>query len=263
MQRGIATHLLGRILDHEMRPLNPVVGRDVASRSNRHWAAPCKPGLVDLRFELRHASRRRAFVDNARPLRNHIQEHGTLLLVHAGRLQTLGLDRLSILARAEHQVCQTETQNGLFLLVLVQCVEQRDRLVALRAERPYGFSVECIESGLGAGKRWRKNVTLADDRDIEGEMVPSELQQPGTLFGGRSENGEVIEIFTEHQAASAWPAVSAPATPATRRRPVGTFARRRTTAPSTVLRPVPRVALEHFVAIHNLLDLLETSWAER
>ena len=91
---------------------------------SRGGATPCKPGLADIRFQLRHAGRGCAFVNNPRPFRYHVDQHGALLLVHGGSFEALGLDGLPVLPGAEHQIGQTVTQNGLLPLVLVQGIEQ-------------------------------------------------------------------------------------------------------------------------------------------
>src|SRR5581483_8244971 len=84
------------------------------------------------------------------------------------------------------------------------------------------------------------------DRNVERQMMSSELQNPRGLFRRGSEDGNVIEIFTEHQAAAR------SATPA-----------RRGTAAATALWAIRSIGLESFVAIHDYLNLLEAAFAER
>ena len=131
-----------------------------------------------------------------------IEQHGALPLVHGGSLQALGLDRLAILPGPEHKIGDTVVQNRLLPLGLVEGVQQSERLIALLAERPHGFPVDRVESGLRAGQGRRENAVLAGDRDIERQMVAAELQHPGILFGGCSQDGNVIEILAEHRVVS-------------------------------------------------------------
>jgi hypothetical protein len=64
----------------------------------------------------------------------------------------------------EYKIRHAEAQNRLLALVLIECIQQRERLIAFLAERPHGFPVQRIERGLSSGKCWGKNPTLARSR---------------------------------------------------------------------------------------------------
>ena len=185
---GIAAQALGRVLDDQVRALNPIIGADVVSRSSGDWTAPGKPGLVDTGFKLGHTGRGRAFVNNSRPLGYQIEQHRALPLLHRGSLQTLGLDRFAILPRSEHKIGQPITQNRLFPLILVEGIQKGQSLVALLAKRPHGFSVARVESRLSASESRRENTACPGNGDIERQMVASKLQHPGIFFGRLSQN---------------------------------------------------------------------------
>jgi hypothetical protein len=55
------------------------------------------------------------------------QERGTLLVVHDGSFEALGLYRFPVLPGSEYKIRQAEAQNRLLPLVLVEGVEQRER----------------------------------------------------------------------------------------------------------------------------------------
>jgi len=164
-------------------------------------------------------------VNNARPFRYQIEQHGALALVHGGSLQALGLDGLAILPRSEHKIGYAVVENRLFPLGLVEGVQQSESFVVLLAERPHGLAVQRVESGLSGGQARRENTPLAGDRDVERQMMAAKLQDPGVLFGGCSEDGNVEEVLAEH-------------------------------------RVVPSAGFENLVAFHDLLNFLESPRAE-
>jgi len=88
------------------------------------------------------------------------------MLVHRRSLQSFGLNCLAILSRAEHEIGQTVTQDGLFALVLIQGVQQSQCFVALLAKGAYRFAVGVVESGLRACQSGSKNALFAGDGDI-------------------------------------------------------------------------------------------------
>src|SRR5689334_10905642 len=241
-----------------MRTLNPVIARDIAARLRRRWAAPSKPGLVDVRLKLSHTSGRGACVDNAGPLRDEIEQHRPLLLVHVRSFEALGLYGLAVLPRTEHEIGHTVTQNGLAATTLVQGVQQRERLVALSAERPHRLSVDRIESRLSAGQCRSKNALLSGDGDIQRQVVPAKLQHPGSFFRRRSKDGDEIQIPSEHRA-TASPALRTASSAA--RLAVASLwwsvARTgRCIACRSSSTPVAVIGFEDLVGIDDLLDLL-------
>ena len=201
----------------------------------------------------------------------HVEEHGSLLLVHGRSFQTFWLDGFAVLAWAEDEIGQAVAENGLFLLRFVEGVQEGEGLVAFRAERANGFSVAGEESGLRAGESWRKDAAIAGDGDIEREVVAAELEHPGIFFGRRSEDGDVVEIFAEHgasrRAAERW---TIRAVSWLSWRWTGGSAGRWSVA-ITGWRRIAIVAawrlaaiggLEDFVAFHDLLNLFEAFCAE-
>src|SRR6188508_3464717 len=90
----------------------------------------------------------------------------TMPLRHRGRLQSLGLDGLAVLPRAEHEVAHVVAEDGLLLLTLVERVQQRERPVALLAERTHRLPCERVERGLGTRERRRQYAMLAGDGDV-------------------------------------------------------------------------------------------------
>ena len=114
MQGGIAAEGLRCVFDDEVRALNAIIGGDVFSGGGGGWAAPGEPRFVDIGFYFGHAGGGGAFVNNARPLGYHIEQHGALLLVHCRGFQSFGLDGFAVLAGTEHQIGQAVAEDGLF-----------------------------------------------------------------------------------------------------------------------------------------------------
>ena len=97
-------------------------------------------------------------MNDTRPFRYQIEQHGALPIVHGGRLQALGLNRLAVLPGSEHEIRYSVVQNRLFPLALVEGVQQSERLVALLTERAHGFPVDRVERGLGGCQARRENA---------------------------------------------------------------------------------------------------------
>jgi hypothetical protein len=114
----------------------------------------------------------------------------------------------------------------LLSLRLIERVQQRERLVVLGAERTYGFPVGRVERGLCTGECRRQDTVLADDRDVDGQVMSAELEHPRLCIRRCSEERDEIEILPEHRIASL-------------------------------------VGLEHFIGVDDLLDLLEAARTER
>src|SRR5215471_9056055 len=106
-----------------MWPLYAVVRGDVAPGLRGVRTAPGEPRFVNIGFQLGHAGSRRAFLNDVRPFRDHVKEHGALAVVHGGGLETLWLDDFAILSGAEDQVGKLEAQNGLLTLALIECLQ--------------------------------------------------------------------------------------------------------------------------------------------
>ena len=168
MQGRVATEGLRCVFDDEVRALNSIVSGDIFSGRGSGWTTPGKPGFVDIGFQFSHAGGGCALMNNARPLRYHVEKHGALVVVHCGSLESFGLDGFAILAGAEDEIGQAEAEDGLFFLRFVEGVEEGEGFVAFRAERANGFSVAGEESWLRAGESGCEDATVASDRDVEG-----------------------------------------------------------------------------------------------
>ena len=115
---------------------------------------------------------------------------------------------------------------------------------------------------MSASQSWREDAALPGDGDVEREMMTSELQHPGSLFRGRSEDRNVVEIFAEHRAAAHGRAVAAGPgwwTIAAGRWTISSVCsgRARRTAGTGVGLP------EDLIAFHDLLDFFKTLRAQR
>lgn len=139
VQCGIAAQFLRGIFDHQVRTLNAVIGCDVFARNGGGGTAPGEPGLIKVGFQFGHAGRGGTFVDDTCPFSYDLEQQGALPLVHSGGFESFGHNRFAILARAEYKVSQTVAQNRLLPLALVERLQQSEALIALRAERTYGF----------------------------------------------------------------------------------------------------------------------------
>ena len=103
------------------------------SRNNGCRTAPGEPGLDKAGFDLRSSGCGRAFVNDARPFRYQIEQHGALLFVHGGSVQALG-----ILPWSEHQIGYLVIQDRLLSLGFVKGVQQSESLIVL-SERSHRF----------------------------------------------------------------------------------------------------------------------------
>src|ERR1700743_3416740 len=178
------------------------------------------------------------------------------------------MDCFTVLPGAEHEISYTIAEDCLFLLVIIQRIEKSERLVAFLPERTNGFSVDGIECRLSAGKRWREDTAFTGDGDVERKMVAAILQHPGIFFRGRSQNRDVVKIFAK-ECAAARSSSGRPIRANSRRRTIITSSRR--AGVISVWRSIAKVArwliclvsFVHFVAFHNLLDLLKAFRAQR
>src|SRR6202012_2072782 len=94
-----------------------------------------------------------------------------------------------------------------------------------------GFAVEMKAGRLCAGERRRENSFTAGDGDVQRQMMTAELQHPRSGGGRCPEEGDVVEIASEHivtgkagRTASCAARASIPLT-AARRRTVGSTRR--------------------------------------
>src|SRR5580765_3942889 len=114
----VPTEALRRVLDDNRRSLDA----EVSGAAFFGRAAPRKPGFRDVLFYLVHLRFRRSVMHNAGPFTGQVEQHLALFLGQGRASDALGLDRLSIAARAEHEVVHLETKNGLLALGFVERV---------------------------------------------------------------------------------------------------------------------------------------------
>src|ERR1700760_2448980 len=110
------------------------------------------------------------------------------MLRHSGSLQPLWNNRLPILSWTEHKIGKLVAQDRLLALLVVERFEQREPLITLLAERPHRFSAAGVEGRLRAGQSRRQHAALAGDRNVERQMMTSELQHPRVLLRRSSED---------------------------------------------------------------------------
>ena len=82
-----------------------------------------------------------------------------------------------------------------------------------KTKRPYRPSAARIKRGLRARQSRREDTTLAGDRNVQRQMMTSELQHPRVFFRRLAENRDVVEVLSKHRtavAAKRWPASSGP-----------------------------------------------------
>ena len=109
----------------------------------------------------------------------HDVEQQTLLdSVQRGCQDAFRLDHFPVGARPEHQVSHLIVQDGLLLLRGIQRVDERKALVVFVAEGPYRLAVQGVLRRLGCRQARRHHVVRADNGDVDGEMMPAELNHP-------------------------------------------------------------------------------------
>src|SRR5207244_13086917 len=99
------------------------------------------------------------------------------------RANAFGLNGSSILTGSEHEIDDTRAEDGLLALIVVQRVDQRERLVVLAPERPDFTALDRERGRLRGGQAWRHARLAAGERQVDGAVVSAVLQHPGS--GGR------------------------------------------------------------------------------
>ena len=115
----------------------------------------------------------------------------------------------------------------------------------LSFSRPSGRMVSPLSvyvAGWAAGQAGRHHAVRADDRDVDRQMMPAELDHPRGRRGRRAEDRQVVLVLSEDNPASA---------SATRRSAASSGRGARTAAG-----PSASLILEHLVAVHDLGDLV-------
>ncbi len=128
VHRRVASQRLGRVLDHQSRSLDPVVG----GRSIRCRSTPRKPGLPDIGLHFRHSRGSGLIVHNAYPLADQIQQHRLVAGIQLGPGKPFRLNRLTILSRPKHQIRYPVLQDCLAPLSFVERIDQSEGLIVFR-----------------------------------------------------------------------------------------------------------------------------------
>lgn len=190
---------LRRVLDHDGRAGDAEVGCAALGRR----AVPRQGGLAQTGLDLGVARRRVLVVDQAGVVADQLQQGRLLGGGHLRSRQPLGLDRLAVLPRAEHQVDRGAAQDRRLLLRGIQRGHQRERLVLDVAER-----ADRLAAGIGIARRLRADEgggqrhVRADDRGVDRHMVPAPLPLPRAARRRCPDQGEVVVLHAEIPAAA-------------------------------------------------------------
>src|SRR3954468_23175713 len=190
--------LLRRILDDERRPLDPEVRRAAVGRR----PTPREIRLRQVRPDLRHPRLAERVVLDPCPLANQIEQHRLLRVGERRRADTFRLNRASVLARPEHEVGDAGAEDRLLPLPLVECVDQRERLVVLVAERTDRPPFECVARGLRRRQARRHGRLASRQCQVDGEVMPAELQHPRRRDRRRADEREIVLVLPEAHAAA-------------------------------------------------------------
>ena len=105
---------------------------------------------------------------------------------------TFGRDRLAVGAGAEHKVANFVAEDGLLLLIRVERIDERERLVVLVAQRTDRPAIDAVAGRLRARVRRRQHVLAPRERDVDGEMMAAKLNHPRIGRGRLAEDADVV-----------------------------------------------------------------------
>ena len=126
-----------------------------------------------------------------------VQQHLALLLAQIGALDPFWLNHLAVAARAEHEIAHLETKDGPLALCFVQRTQQSECLVRFATERAHCLAFELINRRVRSGEARRECALPAEKRDIQPEVMSTELNHPRLRGRRLAEQGNAIFVAAE------------------------------------------------------------------
>src|ERR1039457_6080400 len=227
----IEVALLRCILNDYRRPLDAVIRQASVLRG----AAPGEIRFRQVGLDFRHLCRYRLVVEDADPLMHHVEQQSLLTRVQFRGGDALRLDHFSVGSGTQHQIGHLIVEDRALLLPRIERTDERKTLVVFTAKRPNGLAVQGVLRRLSRRQAGGHHAVGADNRDVDGKMMPAKLNHPRLGRRRGSEERHIVLIKSE---------------PNDYASPAGTPASLSATGPSAA------GILQHLVTVHDVGDLL-------
>src|SRR5437762_2796832 len=143
-------------------------------------------------FDLGHFGPSAFRVDDAYPLTDEIEQHGSLSRRESGCAHTLRLNHLAVVTGSCDDVLHFVIQSRLLLLGRAQGIHQSKSFVVLMTQRPDRLAIKGVHGGLRAGVARSEDVLRAGDGDVDRQMMSAELDHPWFARGRFAQYRNVI-----------------------------------------------------------------------
>src|ERR1022692_3116601 len=227
----IEVALLRCILNDYRRPLDAVIRQASVLRGS----APGEIRFRQVGLDFRHLCRCRLVVEDADPLMHHVEQQSLLTRVQFRGGDALRLDHFSVGSGTQHQIGHLIVEDRALLLPRIERTDERKTLVVFTAKRPNGLAVQGVLRRLSRRQAGGHHAVGADNRDVDGKMMPAKLNHPRLGRRRGSEERHIVLIESEPNASA---------------NPAGTPASLSATGPSAA------GILQHLVTVHDVGDLL-------